>query len=186
MGRGAVQRAGGVHPHFCTTHRARTMVSPGVLSPLYPGSQWASHLQMGPAVGASCPFLRQGLQPGASLASPLTLLSPQRPQQPCMSFRGQAVSRQLGLCLPPESGGREPRRRNAGTLQRKAGREHQISQPCLFGTRGVGRSSGRLPPLGPITLPLSWSMLAMSSAPGLSIFPFPLQAWAETSPIQCM
>lgn len=46
--------AGCGYPHFCTTQRARTVISPGVLSAPFPGSPWAPRLQMGPAVGASC------------------------------------------------------------------------------------------------------------------------------------
>lgn len=76
-----------------------------------------------------------------------------------------------------------------GTLKKECrtssekGREGTPDKPaCLFGTRGRGEFGQASRGL----LPLSWGMLAMSSAPALSIFPFPLQAWAETSPIQCM
>lgn len=51
---------------------------------------------LSPPDGAShrseLPISEAGARPGASLASPLTLLSPQSPQQQGMSFRGQADS----------------------------------------------------------------------------------------------
>lgn len=99
-----------------------------------------------------------------------------------MSFRGQTVSEDLpdswasAYHWSLEGGNLEEGMQEL--FRKKEGREGQISQPCLFGTRSLC--------LDPITVQLSWGVLGVSSAPGLSTFLFPSQAWAETSPTQCM